>query len=198
MHQDFLLIPTHLGATIGPIQRAFHANSETSLNTNSFIYASPMDLNNLKVNCNQTKKSRVLVDILFLNHLIQTTAITELCIFLYYLGDPQRTMTSLVYEHKYTPIKAYDYYAFRLQRIATMARNTPNSMILTWDNMNDSMSKEISSKLHLKNTLYFSIEAEDKVEKATGKIADKFCVVYEKYLNQMRDVNENNHHDVLP
>ena len=188
MHQDYLLVITHLGAAFGPLVRAFNANSETSLNSTPFFYTSPEDLYILKIICNQTKEARILVDILSFNYRLQSPTLSEVCNFLYYLGDPRRSITSLVQDHKYTLTKAYDYYAFRLQRISSIIKHTPKANLLTWDTLNDdTVSKKISSRLHLKNKLYFSTESADKIPTATGAIADKAVAVYEKYFEKIKE-----------
>ena len=187
MHQDYLLVVTHLGAATAPLIRAFTSNPETSLNPTPFIYSSPEELHSLKLVCNRAKTARVLIDILPYNYLLQSTNLSTICTFLYYLGDPRRTMTALIQEHSYTPTKAYDYYAFRLQRLAAMAKHTPKSFLLVWDDLNnDSVSKKLSSQLHLKNSLYFSTESADKGAMATGAIADKAVAAYEKYYRRIR------------
>jgi hypothetical protein len=190
MHQDFLLVATHYGANLNPFIRGLVANSEISLNLSPLVYTNSMDLHSLITACNQLKKSRVVSDFVLHNHSIQCTDLSNICFFLYYLHEPRDSMTRLIQEYGYPPQKALDHYAFRLQRLAAMAKNTPKSFLLTYDTLDDLHSKALSKSLHLKNPIYFSIEADDKCVPAQGAIADKAERIYQKYLTQMMKSRE--------
>ena len=196
MHQDYLLIATHLGTPIGPIMRALAANSEVGVNQTPISYGTPTDLQALRLLCRREGETRIVTDVALHNHSLRTMALGDVCMFVYLLGEPRRTITTLVQEHNYTAAKAYDYYAFRLQRLALLAKYTPRAMMLTMEMMGDEYSKALSKKLKLKNDLYFSVEGEDlRVKPAEGVIADKACAIYDRYLSQIQ-ANLEEHTDV--
>lgn len=187
MHHDYLLIATHLGAPLSPIVRALSNSGEVSINQTPIAYSAPTDLRSLRILCERQKKARIYVDKSFYNHSIRTMSLNNICTFLYFLGDPKCTITALVKEYNYTAEKAYDYYAFRLQRLAMMSKQTHRAALLTSDAFTNENARLLSDLIRLKTPLHFSVESEDSHTKpAEGAIADKACIVYDRYLKQIQ------------
>jgi len=198
MHYDYLFIASHLGAPTATLVRALSANPEICVSPTPITYSVPTDIQALRYLCDQEKKARIATDVLLFNPSMRTTGLDNVCAFIYFLGDPRCSISSLVHEHKYTAEKAYDYYSFRLQRLALMAKQTPLAMLLTTGTFDDEHSKRLSELLRLKDRLRLSAEDGDLPQPEESKIADKACVVYHRYLPEIRaNLEEHNVDAVL-
>jgi hypothetical protein len=186
MHHDYLFIASHLGASTAPLVRALSANSEISVSPSSITYSVPTDIQALRYLCDREKKARIATDVLLFNPSIRTTGLDEMCTFVYFLGDPRCTISALVQENKYSAEKAYDYYSFRLQRLALMTKQTPLSMLLTMETLDDEHAKRLSELLRLKDRLQFSVKDGDLPQPEENEIADKACAVYHRYLPEIQ------------
>lgn len=198
MHHDYLMIQTHLGSQLGPLLRGMNAHKEIYVCHSPMVYSTPPDLDILKTACGVMKECRIYADVIKFNHALRTPQLDELCSFLFYLGDPRRSITEIVKGHGYELNKALDYYAFRLQRLSSMAKHMPNSMILTFDQLNeDDANASVAKFLRLKSPLMFSVEGEDlKFPPSGDRIADEACKVYDKYLARMQKYINRGDHNV--
>lgn len=189
MHHDYLFILTHTAAAIGPLMRGMNAHSEININRTPLIYTSPLELYSLRALCESHKECRVYGDIITQNHALRSKSIMNECLFVIFLHDPRRTITSLIKEHGYSAKKAIDHYSFRLQRLALLAKEIPSAQLITWEDLeSDQKANALSDYLNLKNNLRFSIEREDlKHAPIDGAIAEHIQKVYNKYLLKIQD-----------
>lgn len=199
MHHDYLMIATHLGSELGPLLRSMNSHPEITITRKSLVYSTPPDLKALKETCSHYKASRIYGDVLQHNHALRCKEMFDICSYVYYLGDPRRTMTALIKKDNYTPSRALDHYTFRLQRLVAQASQTSKRFLLCWENLHDKETdRNLASFLKLKTPLMFSVEGEDlQNPPAEGAIADKAVMVYTKYLRKLHLILGTTHVSVI-
>lgn len=134
----------------------------------------------------------------FGDHLLKNTSFSckslyNCCKFIYVIRPPRFCLEEIYNKYK---IKNYLlYYKFRLRRIYEMAKNTPNFLFLTWEDLsNNSGFSKIEEFLNLKDPLkkeedVFKISTEFDINETIISDAEN-C--YEKYFYYLTKLNEKN------
>ncbi len=123
-----------------------------------------------------------------LNTTFTNKELCKIAKFIYLIRPPYHALHEMADFDSYKPQEALDYYIFRLQRVAQLAKLTPGAVFLTYDNL---VRKEgydlIESYLNLKTPLERREMPERPVSRNIhSSFIEKGDEVHAKYLNRMK------------
>lgn len=152
----YLFIATHLGSGASMICDCFSHYSYIIRMQPRFCYSKISDIDKIT-------HASILYDKLVFNYELESKSFYSFCKFIYVVRDAPQTLGYLVAEKNYSKQGAYNYYCFRLRRLCEMIRNTPNSLLLTWDDLVSGKAyTDIQKYLGLKRPPESTYEAEEK------------------------------------
>ena len=186
MHHDYVLIISHLGADLKSITNSLDLHPEITVASASMIYSTPPDLIALRSICEKKKVARFYVDSILQNHALRCPALHKTCKFIYFLDKPDISINRIIVDHHYQPEAALAYYAFRLQRIASMVTETQDAMLVTHEDLNDAPVRMIEY-LPLKSRITpFTANGADKpLDPDLMKKAEE---IYKRYAKAVKNV----------
>jgi hypothetical protein len=130
------------------------------------------------------------LDELIYNHSFSFKPLYEYCKFIYVIREAKPTINGIITHHNLKQQSALRYYSYRLRRLCEMARNTPNSLLVTWDDIiTGKCISPISEMLNLKSDLdtNFNLkhykEVDDKVH---YKIIEQGQESYERHFMYLK------------
>jgi len=186
MHHDYVFLITHLGADTNPLVGSMNTHPEISVTMNQLVYATPPDLLYLRAACEQVKPARIYVATILQNHTFRCPSLYYQCKFIYFLDEPNSTISAIL-ETQYKPETILSYYAFRLQRIAQMAKETTNAMLITWKDINPECGEKLTEFLHLKKPLSVFCGAEKEIPEMTT-LGEQSHSIFNKYFSKIEAV----------
>ena len=96
----------------------------------------------------------IYLDELIYNHSFSFKPLYEYCKFIYVIREAKPTLNGIIAYHNLKHQSALRYYSYRLRRLCEMAKNTPNSLLVTWEDMTTGRCLEpISELLNLRSEL---------------------------------------------
>lgn len=131
--------------------------------------------------------SAVYGDHLLFNMTLSCKALYKICKFVYVIRQPRPTLNEIISSPRltYNPETAASYYAFRLRRICEMAKRTPGSLLLTWDQLASGLAFPVLDRfLNLKQPLKpeYNHFLPSTVDRVPGPIIRKSEEVFERYF----------------
>lgn len=156
-------------------------------------YLSNLDLLNLTKNKHKkANKLAIYLDEILQNQILNPRLDFSKCLVIGMIRRPRETLNLMVQESKIKPIFAIRYYAYRLKRICQIAKNSPNCLLLTYDNLKEEKGFDlIESILRLKEKSKFKKELLGPLNKRFSKDLLPFEMIkdmedcYEKYYHIM-------------
>lgn len=143
-------------------------------------YINALDIKNLTEQKHKFNNfASIYMDELLLNTSLQTKDAYKLCKFIYIIRSPMQTLGSLF--NVYKPQFAVNYYCFRLRRICEMAKNTPDSIFLRYEDIPNGLNL-IENYLKLKQKLEMISLPEKKDIFIPHKLLDISEQSYERHL----------------
>ena len=192
MEKTPTLIITHHKSGYEFLNQVLGKHPRISANHTGFLYGHPIDLlktSKIIEEQNITNRFRQLfADTLLYNHTFTCPALYKLCKFIYLVRSPEAAISEMVASKQYEPDRAVNYYRFRLQRLAQMAKETPGAIMLTWEDLNAEGFRLIDNYLGLKMPLNIRNEQVSReffyeIPENLLRPAEK---AYEKYTKRMR------------
>ena len=157
-----VFITSHLFSGSHDLCGALGANNRVSSFSSNAVYKHYDDFRFLirrkhKVN----NAAATYLDELIYNHSFSFKPLYEHCKFIYVVREAKSTINGIVKHHNLKHQSALRYYSYRLRRLCEMSKNTPNSLLVTWDDMIsgkciDPISELLSLKSNFKLNLNFN------------------------------------------
>lgn len=134
--------------------------------------------------------SAIYMDELLYNSSIQDRSIYPECKYIFVLRDPRDALNEMVATKNYNPRKAVDYYRFRLRRLHEIARKAPDSVLLTFADLESRRgSSVVSSYLNLPDPLDIPAVCGMGLEnKLPLSLVEEATYAFEKYLYRMKSL----------
>jgi len=162
------------------IQGYFNGNYNYYENPQSLLYLTNSEhkLNN---------RAAIYMDHILFNYQISTKNIYRNCDFIYVIREPYHVLHEMVFNLKYKPEHALNYYSYRLRRICEMAKKTPKGLLLLWDDLISGRASEmVGNYLSLDEPINIDLKILDyslfESNISLSKEIDKAEKKYEKYL----------------
>jgi hypothetical protein len=188
-----VFIVSHLGAGSRKLINIMNKNPRISIQQKGagYFHASSLEwLFDLSHKTNDS--SAIYGDHLLFDANFACKSLYNICGFIYLIRPAKPSLNQIVKNFGYTPENAFAYYTFRLRRICEMAKNTPGSPLLTWNDLATGRGfSTIEEYLHLKSPLEprsggFTDETQDELPVA---LCEKAQDSYEKHLYYLKRLN---------
>lgn len=180
----YLFVATHLGSGASLLCDSLGKHIYTT-RMDRLFYSHPKNFTPFKEANPYTK---IFYDKLTFNFQIASPALYKICKFVYVVREAAPTLNHLINRKGYSIDGAYRYYCYRLRRICEMAKKTPGSLLITWDDiMSERAFESVQKYLGLKKPLesaYNVIEEEYRLE-YPYLLASQAQVRFEKHLAYM-------------
>ena len=181
----------HIGSDSDKLLKILNDNPRIQMSDQGRTYTHPTDLNYL-IAYTQHKldnSAAIYGDHLLYNTQFSCEAIHSMCKFIYLIREAKPSLNENQV-HSTHSVSAY--YRFRLRRIYEMARKTPDSVFLTWDDLQSGAAFPILEQfLSLKEPL---ARAEDFVKSVRDRlphtVVDPAQDAYEKYLYKLKNIKK--------
>ncbi len=183
-----VFIISHLFSGSNSLLETLNQNPRIQIRDTGFQYNHPSNLDNLfSMGHKLNNTAAIYGDHLLHNISLTSKSFYSFCKFIYVINSAKPTLNLLFNSKKFNELNSLRYYAFRLRRIAEMAKSTPGAILLTANDLKDNKGKEIiSNYLNLKDSLndcrmdniYPDILSSQYVKKADES--------YEKYLYYLK------------
>lgn len=131
-------VVSHLGSGSNDLVDVLNGNPRCEIHNSSVRYSSPEDLEWLFAHPHKCRdSSAVYGDHLLFNSSLSCKVLYDFCRFIYVIRPARASLneTSTIADSSLDGRFAARYYSFRLRRICEMARKTPHSLLLTWDDL---------------------------------------------------------------
>jgi hypothetical protein len=131
-------VVSHLGSGSGDLVEILNGNPRCEIQSSQARYSSPEDLEWLFSAPHKCRDSSAIYgDHLLFNSSFSCRSMYGFCRFIYVIRPARASLNeiSTLAEAGLKGRFAARYYSFRLRRICEMARNTPDSLFLTWDDL---------------------------------------------------------------
>lgn len=125
----------------------------------------------------------IYMDELNFNYNLASKSLYSSCKFIYFIREARGSLEDLILNYKYYPAAAMRYYCYRLRRICEMSKNTPDAILLTWDNLHKKEGMElIEEYLNLRERLIVPDMSSIITKTVPLEIVEKSQNAYERYL----------------
>ena len=129
-----LFLASHHGSGSFYLVNLLNANERIEMRTEHNTYLYPTDLNFLTSHPHKCRSSAAIYgDHLLYNINFQCKRLYKWCQFIYLVRGGKDSMTHLYTENNEQAV--YNYYCFRMRRIYEMAKHTPGSVFLIWNDL---------------------------------------------------------------
>lgn len=150
-------IVSHLGSGSHHLVEILNGNPRCQIQSSQARYSSPEDLEWLFATPHKCRDSSAIYgDHILFNPSFSCRNLYESCRFIYVIRPPRYSLNEICMDPD-SGLKgrfAARYYAFRLRRMCEMARKTPGSLLLTWDDLSSGKAfPAIEDYLGLKSQL---------------------------------------------
>lgn len=156
-----VFITSHLFSGSHALCEALDTNKRVSSFSSNAVYQHYDDFRFLvrrKHKANNT--AATYLDELLYNHSFSWKPLYEYCKFIYVVREAKPTLNGIVTYHNLKHQAALRYYSYRLRRLCEMARNTPNSLLITWDDITSGKCIDpISDFLNLKSNFKINLDS---------------------------------------
>lgn len=130
-----VLIVSHEGSGSSALCEILNRNPRVQFTHPNLVYNHPEVVESLTNHPHKLSNSAaVWLDEILHNFYFTNKAIYQFCRFIYFIREPKPTLNMIV-DMKANAPGMTRYYCYRLRRICEMARSTPGSMFLTWDDV---------------------------------------------------------------
>lgn len=177
---DYIFIVSHLGSGASMLCESFDKHPHIARGAFKTAYTHINDLELMKFH---NPYVRIHYDKLCFNYQFAATSLYKCCKFIYVVREASPTLNHI--SRHYHPIKAADYYCYRLRRLCEMARKTPNSLLFTWDNLPKSFPL-IQKYIGIKKPLESTYREEVQQNNLSYQLIENCQKKYEKYLYQLK------------
>lgn len=151
-------------------------------------YANPLDLFQATSAPHKLQnKSAIYLDHLLYNYQLSMKSAYSYCRFIYVVRSPEPVINLLMNRNNMNLSQAIRYYTYRLRRLYEMSKNTPNAVVLTWEDLKyNNFGSLIQNYLSLVQPIKASDEKTSKFYVA-DTISNQFDLSavedkYQKYL----------------
>lgn len=129
------LVISHEGSGIEALCNILNRNPRIQYTHPNLVYNHPDVVESLTNHPHKMSNSAaVWLDDVLHNFYFTNKAIYKLCRFIYLIREPKPTLNAIV-DMKANAPGMTRYYCYRLRRICEMARSTPGSVLLTWEDV---------------------------------------------------------------
>lgn len=147
-------IISHHGSGSFDLVNILNQNPKCDINSSQYSYDNPQDLNWMFLKNHKCRdNSAVYGDHLLYNMSFSCKKLYNYCKFIYVIRPPRASLNEMIsmnYQQEY----AARYYRYRLRRICEMAKKTPDSVLVTWEDLVKGSFSVIENLLGLKEKLY--------------------------------------------
>lgn len=187
-----VFIISHLESGSQGLVNILNNNIKCNFFTSNISYTHPDDLNNLFLN----EKLKNYSGSVFGDHLLHNTSFYcesfyKMCKFIYVLRSPRQTLNLILSKnYSYSQKNIFNNYILRVRRIYEMIRKTPNSLFLTWEDLqNDATYNIIENYIKVKplnfNKNYFATCEKNDFNENLILESERY---YEKYLYLIKNL----------
>jgi hypothetical protein len=174
-----LLLVSHTGSGSNALVNVLNHNPRIQFHNTDLVYKHPEVLDILTANphkCNTTAATWA-EEILY-NYQFSCKPLYKMCKFIY-----------LVRDAKYLGANDFLYYCYRLRRICEMARQTPGSFLMTWEDLSTERCFPMLEKfLCLRQPLERGLIMKDASKGLLNPhLVDQAQKTYERYLHFLRN-----------
>lgn len=180
-------IVSHLGSGSQDLLDILNENPRCSIENSQTRYSNPEDLNWLFSKPHKCRDSSAIYgDHILFNPSFSCKSLYNVCKFIYIIRPPRQSLnqTHIFRKSGLEGEFAAKYYSFRLRRICEMARKTPNSLLLTWDDLSSGRAfssieeyLKLSTQLKVEYRHFCSENRDEFDESLLAKCED----AYERY-----------------
>lgn len=188
--KKIVFLISHVGSDSDKLLKILNENPRVQILNGVQTYSHPVDLRFLVLRTPHKLDNTAAV---YGDHLLHNTqfnceAIHSICKFIYIIREAKASLNENQFHLSRT---VETYYRFRLRRIYEMARRTPGSVLLTWDDMQSGAAFPlIESYLGLKEPLVgaelFTKSIKDRVPFHMVEHAQD---AYEKYFYKLKNLD---------
>lgn len=153
------------------------------------IYDNRLSLVNLVSQPHKEDTSAAIyMDELLLNSSITDKRIYPECRYIFVIRDAKDTLNELVVTKKYTPIHAANYYLMRLRRMYSIAKQQPDSVLLTFDDLESGRGGDIiADYLELDRPITIMPATSLKLDNMIDlKLVEEMSYGYEYWLHNLK------------
>lgn len=185
-------VVSHLGSGSFNLINILNKNPRCNFFNSKIQYSHPDDVrwmfNNAKL---KNYSGSVFGDHLLYNNSFSCKSLYNYCKFIYVIRSPRFALNHIYKNYKLKNFASY--YRFRLRRICEMAKNTPNFIFFTWEELANKsaipiLEKFLNVRLQKDENL-FKMESEDILsEKIISETEDCYERYY-YYLNNLRKLS---------
>lgn len=147
-------IISHHGSGSFDLLNILNQNPRCDIHSSQYSYDNPQDLNWMFLKNHKCRdNSAVYGDHLLYNMSFSCKKLYNYCKFIYVIRPARASLNEMIsmnYQQEY----AARYYRYRLRRICEMAKKTPDSVLVTWEDLVKGYFSEIENMLNLKEKLY--------------------------------------------
>lgn len=192
MTNNFLFLITHLCSGFEHFVPALNANPRIQIIGKGYRYNNLLDIHPIMRTPHKYPNKSLAIhgDYIVFNYSMQDKPFLDNCKFVYLVREPEGALSDLMTLNWYTLKTAYNYYTFRLRRMAEMSKRTPNAILLTWDGLLENKGlSEVKSYLGLKSPIELQNQFFTKNENLAVLPHDllvKARDTYERYLYILR------------
>jgi hypothetical protein len=138
-------VVSHLGSNSDYLVKILNNNPRCTILSSNHQYNNVESLEFLyKFHKYRSSSGSVYGDHLLYNQSFSCKLFYNICKFIYVIRSPRQSLNEICFNHRnYSKQSAISYYRFRLRRIYEMAKQTKNSVLITYDELMDGKSFEV-------------------------------------------------------
>lgn len=137
-----VFITTHIAAKAEVLTHSLNLNERIDIQNTYTEYVHPTDLHKLLQKPHKCRSSAAIYgDHIFHNINFQCKRLHDICTFIYVIRGAQSLKEMFIGQSNIK--SAYSYYCFRIRRIYEMAKRTPNSFLITHQDMSKKVTYEL-------------------------------------------------------
>jgi hypothetical protein len=184
-----LLIVSHLES--GSESLVQNLDSGVRLQRLNFNLYSNLDCLSFKrPNTEYRKRPKVYFDHILYNHEFSCKELFKYLSFVYVIGDPKKSLDSIVHNNIYDERTACNYYCFRIRRIYEMIKKSGDCLVFFDEDLqNDETYNKIHRMLGIKDKIKIKNKTQDKKEIYIDRnIMNEAESFYEKYRYKIKSL----------
>jgi len=176
--RNTVFVISHVGADAETFVSILNENSRIKIEKRNIVYKHPEDLQNLWETKHKNASSlAVYGDLILYNQQFLCKKIYNLAKFIYLVREPAGTLGNISMA---TPEL---YYRFRLRRMCEMAKETPNALLITHQDLVLGKDLGLRNFLNLREEITYEFKPSENSVKV-----DKSCEeCYERYLYYLKE-----------
>lgn len=185
-------VVSHFGSGSDDLVQVLNRNPRVLIHNQGAEYDHPSSLEWLFQGNHKTDNAAAIYgDHLRVNTCLTCKALYNFCQFIYMIRPAKASLNAIV-NWGYTPENAAKHYMFRLRRICEMAKQTPGSVLLTWDDMQKPETYSLLTEYLELNVPLSKLETEfldSSKDELDWDVIDKAQESYERHLYYLRQLN---------